>query len=97
MIQHIVLLSWKQALTDEQLLSIEQALAALPASIPQILSYQFGADMAWAKGNASYALIARFANKQDFDGYVRHPRHLAMMKTVFAPLLESYQAIQMNL
>jgi hypothetical protein len=97
MIRHVVLLSWNEKCTDDAVRAVTAGLAALPSQIPEIRSYQFGPDLRTNKRNADYVLVADFENEADYGVYVEHPAHVDFMKTLAAPILESFRAAQFEL
>lgn len=94
MIVHIVLMNWNKTLDGKEIENIDSAFARLPALIPEIKSYRFGADLGLFDGNADYALIAEFDNAEDMRVYSTHPDHIDLLKAATGPLLDSYQALQ---
>ncbi len=94
MIKHVVLLNWKEGVTQQQIDSLTAGFAALPNKISEIKTYQFGADAAIFKGNASYALVAEFESEEDLKVYARHPDHQALLADLAGPMLESFQSVQ---
>lgn len=96
MLKHIVLLKWKPGTRSADIAAVSSALSALPAAIPAIRSYQHGRDAGIYRDNADYALVAEFNNAADLKAYAEHPRHRELMHSVIAPILESYQSIQIS-
>ena len=94
MIRHVVLLSWKQGVSQDQIDEVTAAFRALKDEIPEIVSYSFGQDAGIFGGNADYALVADFENEADLKAYVKHPRHQELMADITGPILASFQAIQ---
>jgi hypothetical protein len=45
MLKHVVFFKFKQGIGEEEISDLEKSLAALPAAIPEILSYKFGRDV----------------------------------------------------
>ncbi len=72
MIKHIVL--WK--LKDRaQAAEMKAALEALPAKIPQIVTFEVGICLAAGEALADVALYSEFASLADLETYVAHPEH----------------------
>ncbi len=97
MFRHVVLLKWKPGTTPTDVARFTAGLAALPPQIPQIRAYSFGADLGINQGTADYALVADFASVEDYKTYSKHPAHLAFLREVSAPMLDSYQSVQFEL
>lgn len=94
MLKNIVLIKWKETLSDEQLEAIVSALKELPSKIPQIQSASFGADKKLIKNNADFAIVTEFESEADFQAYLVHPEHQALVAKQVGPFLASMQSIQ---
>lgn len=94
MIKHIVLLTWKAGVSQNQIDTVTSAFNDLGKEIAGVVSYSFGQDAGIYRGNANYAFIAEFRNEADLKAYVVHPSHQELLSTVTGPILESFQAIQ---
>lgn len=94
-VRHVALFRWRPGVTHEQVAELEQALAALPTRIPQIADYRFGPDLGVSDGNFDFAVVADFANRDDFVAYRDHPDHRFVLVEVLAPLLEMRAAVQL--
>lgn len=94
MIKHVVLLTWKDGTSQDQIDAVTSGFLALRNEIPDIVSYSFGQDAGIYRGNADYALIAEFQEEADLEAYVSHPSHIRLLKTITGPILESFQAVQ---
>ncbi|MDQ1508609.1 MAG: hypothetical protein QOG50_453, partial [Actinomycetota bacterium] len=51
MFRHVVLLRWVPDATAEQRAAVEEGLATLPGLIPEIRTYELGADAHVSEGN----------------------------------------------
>lgn len=96
MIQHIVLLNWKEGVSQPEIDAVTAGFTKLKETVNEIVSYKFGADQGFYQGNADYALVATFTSELDFKNYVKHPAHQAFMANIAKPILESFQSIQIN-
>ena len=97
MIRHIVLMKWKEGTPDQAIQAVSDAFARLPGLIPEIRAYQFGPDLGIYPGNADYLLVADFDNQQDFKTYASNQDHIALMKSVSMPIMESFQSAQFEI
>ena len=75
MIRHVVVFRWNESVTDADLTAMAAALDALPAAIAQIVAYRHGRDLGLNPANSQYAIVADFANTDDFATYRDHPEH----------------------
>ena len=96
MIKHIVLLTWKEGVTQDQIDAVTSEFCALGEEIDEIVSYQFGQDAGIYRGNADYALVAEFRDESDLKSYVVHPGHQELLSRVTGPILESFQSVQFD-
>ena len=96
MIKHIVLLTWKENVSQEQINAVTAGFRSLGEEIEEVVGYEFGQDAQIFKGNADYALVAEFQNESDLRAYVVHPRHQELLAKVTGPLLKSFQSVQFN-
>ena len=97
MFRHVVLLRWVDGATADQRAAVESGIAELPALIPEIRSYVFGADAHVNEGNFDLAIVADF---DDFDSYLvyrDHPDHVAVIAERIRPILAERAAVQHEL
>lgn len=98
MIQHVVLLNWKPGTTAEQVSRVTAGFDRLPGLIPQIKSYRYGPDLGLTpNGGADYALVAEFANEEDFAAYAIHADHIRVMQDAIDDIMASWKAVQFRL
>jgi hypothetical protein len=93
-LRHVVLIRWKPETSDAQKQAVREELAALPAAIPEIRSYQFGDDATIVKGNFDFAIVADFENVIDFQTYAAHEAHQKLIAEHIRPILEERAAVQ---
>ena len=94
MLRHVVLMRWKPGTSDAEKQAVHEGLAALPAAIPEIRSYQFGDDLAIAAGNYAFAIVADFENAADFQTYAAHDLHQKLIAEHIRPILQDRAAVQ---
>ncbi len=92
--RHVMLMTFKDTATDEQIDAALTALGTMPALVPGILRYQFGLDLEIMEGNPDLALIADFASEDDWRAYLSHPDHEAMAAKAIAPIKGAMTRIQ---
>jgi hypothetical protein len=73
---------------------LARALAALPAQIPQIRAYRYGADAKLTEGNHDFAIVADFDDADAFRAYVVHPAHQRLVVENIRPLMAERAAVQ---
>lgn len=97
MIRHVVVLSWVEDVTDEQVQAVIDDLRQLPALIPEIRSYQVGPDLRLSMHNADLAIVADFDDDAAFRAYDRHPAHEQVRLARIRPILAGRSAVQFRL
>lgn len=94
MIRHITLINFKEDATQAQKDEALQAFQQLPQHIPGILEFQTGLDLGLLEGNASLAVQATFANREDFLAYSTHEAHGSVIFPVCGPIMAGYSTAQ---
>ena len=94
MIKHIVLLNWKEGVSQEQIEAVSAGFQRLGDEIEEVQTYEFGPDAGIYRDNASYGLVAEFASEEDLKTYVVHPKHQEFLSEIAGPMLESFQTAQ---
>lgn len=94
MVRHVALFRWADGVTEGQRQVVRDALAALPALIPELREYRFGDDAGLAEGNHDFAVVADFDDAAGFRAYQEHPEHRRVLTEVVRPLLAARAAVQ---
>lgn len=92
-IRHVVMFRWAEGVTAQQIADVERNLAQLPGQIPELRSYQFGADLGINEGNYDFVIVAETDNIEGYVTYRDHPEH-QVVKDMIAPLAAERAAIQ---
>jgi hypothetical protein len=96
-LRHVVLFRWKPETRPEQLAALEQALAALPAQVPEIRRYVYGRDARLVEGNFDFAIVADFADAEAWRRYAAHPAHQELIAEQVRPIVAERAAVQYRL
>jgi hypothetical protein len=80
MIKHLVFFKFTPETTEAQKQEFQAMLDGLPGKIPQIKSYQAGADVVRSARAFDFALIMDFENLADLDIYAKHEHHLPVVE-----------------
>lgn len=80
MIRHLVLLKWNEGVDAAHVAAVKAGLDRLPALIPEIVSFQHGADLQLKPGTADYAISVDFASTNDYFTYRENPDHQRFIK-----------------
>ena len=94
MFRHTVLLKLSDDATEEHKAAIREALAALPAAIPEIEAYTIGTNAGDRPDNYDIAVIGDFADKAAYQVYAEHPAHVGAIQEHIAPILAGRAAVQ---
>ena len=94
MVRHVVVFRWQPDITEAQVAAVREALAALPAAIGTLRSYEFGSDLGLADGNGDFAVVATFDDVAGYEAYRDHPDHLAVIAEHIGPVLADRLAVQ---
>ncbi|HEY5170639.1 MAG TPA: Dabb family protein [Acidimicrobiia bacterium] len=94
MIRHVALLTFVEGATEAQVRAIEDALSTLPARLPQLRSYAIGRDLGINVGNASFAVVAEFANVDDYVVYRDDTEHRRIIAELISPILAARTGAQ---
>ncbi|MET1000272.1 MAG: Dabb family protein [Acidimicrobiia bacterium] len=94
MLRHVVCLQFKPEATAADRQAIADALAALPARIPQLRDYRFGTDAAIAEGNFDFAVVADVDDAEGFAAYRDDPEHQRIIAELIRPILAGRASVQ---
>jgi hypothetical protein len=94
MYRHVALFRWTADATDEERRRVPEALAGLPATIPEIRAYSFGPDVGGADGHWDFAVIADFDDRAGWQAYQDHPDHQRVVRDVVAPIRAERATLQ---
>lgn len=82
MLKHVVFMKFKPETTDADISDLEKGLAALPESIPEIKSFEFGRDIMRSPRSYDFALVSAFEDLDSLKRYQVHPEHVAILNKV---------------
>ncbi len=83
-LRHVVLFSFKDSATAEDIRRVEEAFRSLPAKIPQIAGFEWGTDVSPEKRSEGFThcFLLTFRSEADRDAYLPHPDHKAFARTL---------------
>ena len=94
MLRHTVLFAWNDDVTDEAIATVRRELDETVAVIPEIAAYRHGPDAGLAEGNFDYAVVADFADADDYATYRDHPDHQRVIAESIRPYVRQRVAVQ---
>jgi len=97
MFRHVALFTWTGQQTDEQVRSLADALAKLPAAIPEIRAYHFGPDAGIDPANSDFTVVADFDDAAGYVTYRDHPAHREVVDRYVSPIVGARAAVQFEL
>jgi hypothetical protein len=81
MLKHVVLLKFKESVTEEQIADLKKSLLALPKKIKEIKGYECGSDRRPTK-NFDFALVSTFDDVEALKCYHVNPDHVDVLTKV---------------
>jgi hypothetical protein len=93
-IRHVSVLTWREGTPVASIAAVSDALATLPAQIPELRDYRFGPDLGLAADNCDFVVVADFASVEGYLAYRDHPAHQAVLADVIRPILAARSAVQ---
>jgi hypothetical protein len=77
LLRHVVLFSFKDSATPQQIQEFEQAFWALPGKIEEIHDFEWGTDVSVEQISQGYThcFLVTFLNEADRNAYLPHPAH----------------------
>jgi len=97
MIRSVTLISFKDGTDAATRAAVRAAYLRLPALIPQLRSMSAELDAGLLEGAAGLAVIAEFANREDFFGYAQHAAQTEVIYPVCGPVMAGYSTAQLEL
>ncbi len=94
MLRHVVMFRLAPDAPPETPRRLEEGLAELARSIPEIERYEYGADRGLREGNFDFCLVADFADADAFRRYVDHPDHRRFVAERLTPVAAERIAVQ---
>ncbi len=88
-LRHVVLFSFKDYASKEDIRQIEEAFSALPGKIPQVKGYEWGTNNSpeGLNDGLTHCFLVTFESEEDRAIYLPHPEHKAFVK-ILQPHLE---------
>ena len=76
-LRHVVMFKFKEGTTPEQIKKVEEAFAALPGKIKEIVRFEWGTDVSPEGKSHGYThcYLLTFRTEADRDAYLPHPAH----------------------
>jgi Stress responsive A/B Barrel Domain len=88
MIEHIVLIRWKEEASAEAKDSAMMELRNLKGKIPGIVELTSGINFSERAKGYTHGLVLRFKDRAALNGYIPHPEHQRVVQTFLNPIRE---------
>lgn len=93
-VRHIVVFEWNPGIDRAHVEGFMAALDGLPALIPEIREYEFGADLGIGVDPSDFAVTAVFDDRAGYEVYRDHPAHRAVVEAFVVGSISRRSAIQ---
>jgi hypothetical protein len=92
MVEHLVLLQWKQPMPDEFFTELQKAFQEL-LKIPGVLSLTSGKDISNRAGKFTYGAVVRLQDLEALKNYGPHPIHTNLVEKHLKPNWENIMVL----
>lgn len=86
MIEHIVLLKWKDEASREAIDNAVAGLRQLKGKIPDIVDLSCGANFSDRAKGYTHGLVVRFKDRTALESYISHPEHQRVVQKLINPI-----------
>lgn len=93
---HVAMFRWTDAVTDQHVDAFCEALAAMRARLPMLVSYRFGRDLGLREGNFEFGVVGELTSAAEVDAYLDHPAHLALIEDYVSWMVAVRTAVQID-
>ena len=94
---HVVTFTLRPDTSEDQIRTLTRELAALPAKIPALRSYNFGPDLRLRDGSADFAAVGVVDDAEGLHSYLDHPAHVELVKNFLQPIVASRNAVDITI
>ena len=96
MILHAALFTWRPEVCPEEVEALTGALEEMAAALPMLSGYRCGVNLRMRPSPADYAVVALVADADALAAYLDSPAHAAVYEAHLARMIESRQAVQLE-
>ena len=86
MIEHIVLIRWKEEASPEAIETALAGLRQLKGKIAGIVDLTCGANFSERSQGYTHGLVVRFTDRAALDAYLPHPEHQHVVQNLINPI-----------
>ena len=94
LLRHVVIFSFKEGSTPDQIKTVTDAFAALPNKIKEIKAFEWGTNNSPENLNQGFThcFFVSFASEKDREIYLPHPEHKAFVE-ILKPIMDKVLVI----
>lgn len=96
MIQHTVLLRFRDSTTLAQIDAARAGLLALEGTIPEVRGVAFGPNLAPSREEWPWVLVVRCDDMAAVERYLAHPAHVDVVNRLLVPIREARLAVDVD-
>ena len=85
---------WIDGVDTAAIEAVADALDALVATVPEVVSYVHGPDLGVSEGNFDYVIVGDYASVEDYVVYRDHPEHQRIIAEMIKPHVAKRAAVQ---
>ena len=85
---------WVDGVDNADIDAMADALDALVATVPEVVSYVHGPDVGISEGNFDYVIVGEYASVEDYVVYRDHPEHQRIIAELVKPHVAKRAAVQ---
>jgi hypothetical protein len=93
MIEHIVLMRWKEGTSREAINNAMVELRKLKSIIPEIVDLTCGENFSDRARGYTHGLVVRFKDRAALNTYIPHPEHQHAVQKFITPIREESIAV----
>ena len=84
MIDHLVFIAVREDASPEDVEDLISSLRGLKDTVPGVVDLAVGENFSERSGGYTHGLFVRFESREDLQGYMKHPDHLAVIEKLDA-------------
>ena len=84
MIDHLVFLAVREDASPEDVEDLISSIRGLKDTVPGVVDLAVGENFSERSGGYTHGLFVRFESREDLQGYMKHPDHLAVVEKLDA-------------
>ena len=93
MIEHVVLMRWREDASREAIERVIVELRGLKDKIPSIVDLSCGTNFSDRSNGYTHGLVVRFKDRAGLDEYGPHPEHQRVVQNFLAPIRADVLAV----